>query len=416
MKVRKTIALLGLSTLLGIGVVTAINNSDIEEVNAATDVAIYLDVSSKVEKYYDSSISFYWDESDAQVRCYYYGGGNTAKWPGTIMNKIKNGLYSVVIPSDTTSFIFTRVNPNDVEDVWARSVFQGGTDIAKPNSYSKNNLFVLTKYDCPNGTDAGSWSGLADVPSEEGYYLVGNDEFIEGIGHTGTAWKYASGRKMDTLSGEGDKARSYNFELKAGSKFKARSLVNKTETWYSGNISEGTVGLNVDDEGNFEVTSDGRYNIFINSKSEAWASNTHTDIAIAFAKSFNIAISGACSDSHKTISSLTTAWSNQVTASSSLDPEAIGVLEEAIHDDEDDDLATFAIKYDYVYGKYGYTNNWVDFANRSPSNTSDANRMMFGYININNYESIITISIISVLTISSIGMYYFFGRMKKKEN
>lgn len=180
-------------------------------------------------------------------------------------------------------------------------------------------------------------------------------------------------------------------------------------------LVKGTTGLSLS-EGNYCVNTSGRYNIFVNSSGQTWACNTNTSPAIKFAKSFNTAISSACSAGNKTISTLTSAWSLQVTAAGSLDAEALQVLEEASTTDSDTDLATFAEKYDYVYGKYGHTNNWVDFANRSPSNTSGANRMIFGYININNSESIITISIISILTISSIGMYYFFKKMKKKED
>lgn len=412
-KKRRLSIMLGLITLLGTFIgVTIHANSGIKEVDATPGkVTIYLNAKNQVSRY-DGGGELYWDQDGATVKVYYQEGGNV----GTqTMTKTINGLYSAEIPSTTESIDFYRCDPSTGK-VWNSAVLETHISyISVSSDYQKDNIFILQKYDCFAGNTAGYWKGIANFPEEDGYYILGNDTFVSSIGKRGTEWTYETSEKMETLSGEGDKARIYNLYLASGSSLKVKSCVNYDERWHDPYISEGTTGLSLS-EGNYYVNTSGRYNIFVNSSGQTWACNTNTSPAITFAQSFNTAISSACTAGNKTVSTLTSAWSSQVIAAGSIDAEALQVLKEASTIDSDTDLATFAGKYDYVYGKYGYTNNWVDFANRSPSNTSGANRMIFGYININNSESIISISIISILTIYSIGMYYFFRRMKKKED
>ena len=75
----------------------------------------------------------------------------------------------------------------------------------------------------------------ADVPAEDGYYLVGTE----------SNWKYAGATKMDAGQGT-DKAQLIGYEAKAGEIFKVRSYFEGVNTWYGSNYEVGESARTLD--------------------------------------------------------------------------------------------------------------------------------------------------------------------------
>lgn len=236
-KKRILSTILGLTTLLGAFIGLTINaNSDIKEVDAAGGkVTIYLDCKNKV--YHESGGGdFYWYQDGAILKAHYQGGSNDDTKP---MTKIMNGLYSVEIPNNTLYLDFYRCDPA-TGTIWNKATSSSPLSLIDVSTdYTTDNVFLLQKYDCFIGNNAGHWNGLADFPEDDGYYIHGNDTFVSSIGKSGTSWRYDTSEKMETLFGEEDKARIYNLYLAEGSSLKIKSLLNYEERWYDPYISEG---------------------------------------------------------------------------------------------------------------------------------------------------------------------------------
>ena len=96
-------------------------NKDLNEVKAANEVTLYLEIDSKIS---------WWNGEGAEVRVHFWGGTAGSEWPGAQMTLVSGttNLYSVNLNDDHTSAIFTRCNPSD-HSVWNRSSKDGGTPI-----------------------------------------------------------------------------------------------------------------------------------------------------------------------------------------------------------------------------------------------------------------------------------------------
>ena len=398
---------LAASMLIGVGAVTfKMNQSNVKEAEAASKVTVYLDVKNQVTSQYSS---MYWENDNAITKIYYSGGASSSGSTGVTMTKVMNGIYSYDIPKGTTSLNFFRADPNSPSTIWNRCIEEGFDLIPASTDYTSNNIFKMVHFGWTNPDTAGYWNGLADVPSEDGYYLVGNETFLSSIGKTGTTWRYDTGKQMTTLGNSGDKAKIYSLYLLEGSILKVRSLINQNESWHDSCISYGTSGVSIVD-GNYSITTSGRYSIFVNEYNQAYISNASLTPAINAAKAFNNNMETACLAENKTIQTLTSAWSDQLSAFALLDEETLAILKDVKTTDEDDDLAAFAEKYDFIYGKYGYDNNWVDFANRNPQKISGSNRLA---IISNVDEGLLTIIVVVIGLSSLIATSYLFLRKRR---
>ena len=405
-------SLLGSSLLFAAGF-TAFKgiNSGINKVEATDDyVTVYLDISEPVTRS-DDSDPLYWDSDGALVNMCYWGGSSSAGDDGVTMTKVMTGIYTLDVPSDTQFIEFVRADPNTGK-AWNRSLSGGAYLSTFTTDITTNNIYKLLHYDMYFGSNAGYWNGLADIV-EDGYYVVGDQTFLDSIGHSGTEWHYDSGKVMTTLSGGGDKAKILGLNLLEGSTFKAKSLHDKQIFWHESNIINNTTGVSIVD-GNYYINTTGRYNLFINEYNQAWLGNANGDAttaAVNYATTFNSSMKAACEDEDKTASSLASAWGNQNDAFDLLSEETKGILANASKDDTTyTELATFAGKYDFIYGKYGYTNNWVDFASRAPDRLANSNRISF-FIEGDNTPFIL-VSVLSILSISGIATYLFLRKRR----
>lgn len=405
-------SILGGSLLFAVGFTTFKGISNTFNKAEATEdtVTIYLDISDKITKQ-DGSGGLYWDDANALVNLYYQGGSYSSDTYGETMTKVMTGVYSLEIPSDTTEINIFRINPYSPTTIWNRAV-NDPFYIPFTTDITTNNIYKLVHYDMYLAQNAGNWNGLADIV-DDGYYVVGDQTFLNSIGHNGTEWHYDSGKVMTTLSGAGDKAKALGLNLLEGSTFKAKSLHDKQIFWHDSCIDNNTTGVSIVD-GNYYINTTGRYNLFINKDNQAWLSNANGDAttaAVNYATTFNSSMKAACEDEEKTVSSLASAWGNENDAFDSLSEETKGILANASKDDTTyTELATFAGKYDFIYGKYGYTNNWVDFANRSPNRLANSNRISF-FIEGDN-TPIILVSVLSILSISGIATYLFLRKRR----
>lgn len=417
MSKKRTISALILSSsiLIGIGITIYKGCTEsVSKIHADDTVTIYLDVSNQVSKPNNSDY-LYWEDADAVVKAYYAGGSDSSDANGEVMNKIYSGLYSISIPADTTSLNFFRADPYDLDNIWNSAAIRNIATISMTSDINTDSVFHLTHYSCGNGAQAGSWSSLPDIPSEDGYYLVGNETFVTSVGNTGGTWRLDTGVKMTSLSGYGDKAKIYSVYLESGSIFKIKSLLNQNIAWYSANIAsngnpEGgpTTGVEISD-GNYSITTSGRFNIFLNGEGNSYISNTSTASAITIAKAFINEVGSAC-NANISIDALEDAWESQESIFIGLDEEVLAVLTSAKEDDTNEDLASFAHLYDYMYGKYGYNHSWNDFANRSPSVINQSNRLNI----LDESNNGLLILIVSLLGVSSLfASSYLIIRNKK---
>ena len=74
-------------------------------------------------------------------------------------------------------------------------------------------------------------------------------------------------------------------------------------------------------------------------------------------------------------------------------------------------------KYDYIIGKYnkaqGLTTQYPDFINRNPSPIGNS-RAVLGFINNDSANAVSTIVIISMISVTAIGGYFFFRKRKEQ--
>ncbi|MCQ2815066.1 MAG: hypothetical protein MJ227_02090 [Bacilli bacterium] len=101
--------------------------------------------------------------------------------------------------------------------------------------------------------------------------------------------------------------------------------------------------------------------------------------AIKYAQAFNSAMSAICKNDNTTnLESLKGEWSNQSDLFSKLIPTSKTILKEVTSSSESSDLAKFADKYDYIYGKYG-GDVGANFADRAVPNFSNMRSLLSSY-------------------------------------
>ena len=204
------ISITALAMVLGVGVAVGAHQASANEAKADDTVTVYCKMAHD-----------WWKADGAAVGVHYWGGSGTS-YPGVRMTYVSGDtdVWKYDLPSSTTGFMFTRVNGSgDIADWGAKT-----KDLSFPGE--GKNLFTINSdvvWGDP-GCD-GVWSTYEepapDVPSEDGYYIVG----------TKSGWKYAGASKMS--AGEyGYKAQSFAYSGAAGEKFKVRSYFSGVDTWY----------------------------------------------------------------------------------------------------------------------------------------------------------------------------------------
>ena len=176
LKVALAIALstVGVGSGVAFGVASLTPENETKVVEAANNVTVYLDKAdcSKIKQ-------------SGTTYCYYYGGSSSsADWPGNAMSS-SNNLFSISIPSDTTTVIFSvngwggdcqteNLSFDSSKTLWTLSTnYTNGTSQKAFSTVYQKTVYVLDKENTPlsvnqkahvwrnGGTSAGttSWPG-----------------------------------------------------------------------------------------------------------------------------------------------------------------------------------------------------------------------------------------------------------------
>ena len=244
-----------------------------------------------------------------------------------------------------------------------------------------------------------------------GYYILGNSAFAADHGSSAPEWTFASGLKMNTLSGEGNRA-SYVLTVSRTVQIRLRECLSLDHGWITfGATYDGTDGITTMGD-NVQLLA-GTYTLYVNS---GGASYVLKGIPLdAFCTDFLDTIKDVCKmDGSTTIGDLTTAWStlsnlyNDVLASEKPTIVAIGFNGGS----DVDDPHKVVKAYHYIVTKYG-TSKCADFIwGQNYAGSSSAVRItVFG--NQENNNTIIIVSVISVITVGAVAGYFFLRRRKE---
>ncbi len=343
----------------------------------------------------------------SNIRVYGFGQDATIKemeWPGihTGITQVTLGrasMYSVELSTSYPSFIMNN-----------------GTNQTGNLSVSGNTGKVLVIDSTKTGSNYDSHWDNADIytdcPAIDGYFLVGDAIFVSATTGTGDAWKYSGGVKMNSLSGEGNKA-NYVLIVNKTVTFRARSYFNISNAWLNfGTTYDGTDGITSSGD-NVQVVA-GTYSIYVSGESTVWvAKGLPLD---AFCSQFITNINNVCkTDGSTVLNDLKNTWSNlstlfsQLTASAKKEISDIGFNGGS----DADDPHKVVKAYHYIVTKYE-TSNCNDFIwNQNVSGTYSQRIAILGNTTIATNNTIIVVVVVGVAALAVGG--YFLLR-KKKEN
>lgn len=346
----------------------------------------------------------------SNVKVYGFGQETSIRpmeWPGTHTGISQTTLgrtpmYSVSLSTSYPSFIMNN-----------------GTNQTGNLTVSGNTGKVLVIDNTKTGSDYNTHWDNADVytdcPATDGYYMVGDANFVSETTGTGTAWKYSGGTKMNTLSGEGNKANAVLTVTKTVV-FRVRSYFSLVNSWLNfGTTYDGTDGITTSGD-NVQLAA-GTYSIFVNELSAVYvAKGLPLD---AFCSTFLQQITGnegVCkADGSTDLDALKSKWSSmstlygQLTASAKSEIYAIG-----FNGGSDADDAHKVVKtYHYIVVKYG-TANCNDFIWNQNITGSGAAVKALTEQATKTMGSTIAIIAITATSLAAVGGYFLFK--KKKDN
>ena len=133
--------------------------------------------------------------------------------------------------------------------------------------------------------------------------------------------------------------------------------------------------------------------------------------AYDFCSGFNGAIGTICADDERTAQSIKGVWDAQAEIYAPLDPTAKELCRARVaveNPDENDSIAVFAAKYNYVCLKYELT----DFANRQPANSGSG---ASGRIAVSADSTLQIVAVIAAGTIVMVGAILFIRKRKQHD-
>jgi hypothetical protein len=139
-----------------------------------------------------------------------------------------------------------------------------------------------------------------------------------------------------------------------------------------------------------------------------------------FVSGFHSSIGGVCDASgvDTDTSALNSAWTTQATAFKALSVDAQGILANTTYTHNAETAGSTADiidRYDYVYGKYSASLTKGDFMNRSDAGTLVTYSERVNPFNIigNNGNTVVIIVVISMISVTCIGGYFFLRKRKE---
>ena len=256
--------------------------------------------------------------------------------------------------------------------------------------------------------------------SNPGYYILGDEDFAEGHGSPATPWTFASGIKMDTLSGEGNRA-SYVLTVSTVVLIRVRECLSLDHGWVNFGQSYSADGIRTVGD-NVELQA-GTYTLYVNSEGSAYVLRGIP--ADAFCTTFLSTIAGVCEEDGSTpISSLTSAWStlsdlweNVISGETGKD-----LIEDIGFDggSNADDAHKVVLAYNYIVTKYG-TAKCEDFVwGQNISARSAIQTFNFGLFNNSETDNLSTIIIIvassvALLSVTALSILVIKKRKQKEE-
>ncbi len=140
---KKTILSFTLALAMGLGVAVGLHANEAKATKADGNTTLYCKMTYS-----------WWTADSAAIGVYYWGGSSTNTWPGTRLTEVEDNIWKASIPSDSTGFIFTRVNGSgNIADWGAKTA-----DLAFPTG--GENLYTITSSTAVWGDPGvtGEWS------------------------------------------------------------------------------------------------------------------------------------------------------------------------------------------------------------------------------------------------------------------
>ena len=344
------------------------------------------------------------------VKVYGYGQAdniNAMDWPGTHSGITQTTLgwinpYQVSLSTSYPNFIMNNGTNQtvNIEDLSSHI----GDVLVIDNEKDGSNYKV--HWDSPDI--------YTDYPASDGYYLLGNAAFVNDVVGSGTEWKFSGSVKMETLSGEGNKA-SHVLVVSTTVIFRAKSYFDHAATWLDFG-SDQTYGDGITKSGDNVQLAAGTYTIYVNSGTKVYViKGIPLD---AYCTTFLDETELVCKGDSTVRSELLAVMNEMESDWAQLSTADKATLTGATARESGTDAEKVAARYDYILGKYGYaagTGNFHDFMGRTPASLTAPRISILGNITNGDSDTTLLLAVVaSTLAILGVGGYFFLRRKKEQ--
>ena len=301
---------------------------------------------------------------------------------------------------------------DDVPNIWSN---YGGTAQGFGAADGEGNFVFST--DCTvdiyakyEGSDLKFY--LSERPANDGYYMLGDSNFVSEMGQTGNAWTFVSSTKMNNVSG--DNVANYVITATKKVEFRVQKYFSDSGEWLEWGEYQ-TFDDDIKKVGNNVQLAAGAYSIYVNGDEEVYIGK---GIALdAYCELFLSKTGAVCNGDSTVRSALLSAMNKMEDDWAFLSTSDKSTLTGASASEIGTDAEKVAARYDFILGKYGYaagSGNFHDFMGRTPSRLSAPIIAMLSNNGISNNNTMIIIVVVSILAVAGVGGYFFLRR--KKDN
>ena len=321
---------------------------------------------------------------------------------------------------------------------YVKACFHTGLNNASTNYKFMNSAYTPTESDknIPSGYIFKGWytdSSLTDewtpgsqytdvnlyakyeVERATGYYIVGDSAFMTEFGTSGTAFDFNSGVLMNSATGSNKAV--YTFTTSRTITFKARYYSHENNWWVSNtemSDSAESHGVTFDASGNYVVPA-GTYSLYIFVKNNNDTSSLTYGMPLdSYVVDFLSETAAVCNGDSTVFATLLSTMSNLERNWAKLSTIDQNTLKGTSPNQNGTDNQKVIARYDYILGKYGYgtgDNKLHDFMGRTPAPLSGA-RSLLPLISNESTNTIAIIVIISLVSVTAVGGYFFIKKRK----